>query len=131
MGIVGRKREPVQLDLTALIDVVFILVIFVVLAASFQRMRELSVTLPQAAEGAVADASALTVQVPVSGPLQLVGQSVTEQQLPQALEAQRGAERGVLLQLDAEASVQRAVRILTLVRGAGIERVSIATQESR
>lgn len=131
MGFVGRKREPVQLDLTALIDVVFILVIFVVLAASFQRMRELSVTLPQAADGAVADTTSVTVEVPVEGPLLVAGRRVSEQALAEVLQAQGGAERGVLLQLDAEASVQRAVRILTMVRSAGIERVSIATQESR
>lgn len=131
MALVGRRRPEVHLDLTALIDVVFILVIFVVLAASFQRVQALSVQLPEAEGGTRADAQGLTVVVPKTGPLFIDGQSVEPERLVQVMLRSGGADRPVLLQIDADAAVQRAVGVLGTLRAAGYSRVGIATREPK
>ncbi len=129
MNLQGRKKSEVQIDLTALIDVVFILLIFVVLAASFQRSRALAVEVPVAKGEPAGAASVLSVVVPVQGPLQVQGKAIEVSQLVPALLGQGSTETLVEFQLDARGPVGRAVRLLGEVRSAGFKRVSIVTRE--
>lgn len=130
--LVGRRRRAPQVDLTSLIDVVFILVIFVVLAASFQRMRVLDVTLPEARTGAAVEApEVVEVAVGADGRLRVDGVAVALDGLEAHLNEVRGARRQVVLQLDAAAPSGRAVRVLGEVRAAGFDSVSIAAEPVR
>lgn len=129
MSLRGRQRPEVQLDLTALIDVVFILVIFVVLAASFERIRELTVDLPEAQGSRAAAADALRIVVPVQGDLTVGGRAVAEADLKEALQSSRGHDRPVQLFVAAGARVDRAVRVLDAVRAAGFSTVGVVTRE--
>ena len=51
MNFRGRVREDVSLDMTPLIDVVFLLLIFFMLTASFTQAQRLKVELPKAEQG--------------------------------------------------------------------------------
>lgn len=128
MQIRGRRREEVGLDLTALIDVVFILVIFVVLAASFERLRELDVELPEADGAAPAPAGALVIVVFAQGGLTVDGREVAVEDLDAALAEAPDRSRPVQVQADASARVDVAVKVLDAVRKAGFETAGIATR---
>ena len=53
------RRQVPTINLSALIDIAFILVIFIVLAANFQRIQNVDVKLPRADAEARADPHAL------------------------------------------------------------------------
>lgn len=129
MNLQGRKKSEVQIDLTALIDVVFILLIFIVLAASFQRSRALLVEVPVAKGQAAGRDKVLSVVVPERGKLVVQGQAIEASELVKVLLESGSKATMVEFQMDARGPVGRAVRVLGEVRAAGFERVSIVTRE--
>ena len=90
------------LPLTAMIDVLFLMIIFLVLGANFDSV--VSVELPEARGGPVAE-RVLRVELPVSGGLMLEGQTLDDVQALQALRSR--APRSILLLPHRELSVDR------------------------
>ncbi len=124
------EREQPKINISALIDVVFILLIFVVLAANFDRIREMNVTLPSAEEASEATTDTLILVVPSDDEWLLDDEPVTPEELPDALEEKRGDFDVLVLVGDGEISLDQTVLIFDLASAAGFETVSIATRES-
>ncbi len=122
------KRVSPTINLSALIDIAFILVIFVVLAASFDRMNELKVSVPQAESTGPADPKSLVVTVPAEGAINIDGARVPLKEVRPTLESLKARFDGILLVADQSASVQRAVQILGDAQAVGFESVGIATK---
>ncbi len=123
------KRERPEINLSALIDIVFILVIFVVLAANFQRIRGIDVNLPEAEATAMADDKALALTVPKSGPILIDGEPVEEAAVKQRLTELRKKYKTAVLLADGDVALARAVKLLSFAQNIGYQGVSIATQE--
>jgi biopolymer transport protein ExbD len=124
-----RPRAEVRLNLSSMIDVVFILLIFIFLVARFGDHRQVEVQPPTSSRGSVVDRPALVVTVDRAGALSFEGAPVTEARLAEVLTARRATTDGVLVVLDRSLSVQRAVDVVSLARAAGFERVGLATRE--
>ena len=122
-----RRRPLPQINLSALIDIAFILVIFIVLAASFQRVRSLDVDLPRADGRTVPPEEALVVRIPREGPLEVGDARVPIDELAAAFADARATHGSVVLMADRDADVERAVRVLGDAQAAGFQSVSIAT----
>jgi biopolymer transport protein ExbD len=127
----ARRRETPSINLSALIDIAFILVIFIVLAATFQRVRGVDVDLPQADADAPVPEEALVITVPPEGPVLFGERPVPMAEVGEALVEARAHHGSVVLSADAAASVERAVRILADAQRAGFEAVSIATRPTK
>ena len=125
-----RQRVSPHVNLSALIDVAFILVIFIVLAANFDRVQRLGVSLPDAEASQQANPTSLTVTIPAKGPLIIEEMKVDTDKVEEVLQSLKGKYKSVLLMADKEASVQRAVEILGKVRTVGFEAVGIATDSA-
>lgn len=123
------RREQPQINLSALIDIVFILLIFVVLAANFDRVREMNVVLPTAENTERPTPDALVLTLAVDGPILLDGQEVSEAQLPAALREQSERFDILVLVSDGRVELERAVKIFDEASAAGFESVSIATRQ--
>lgn len=126
MNLARARRRAVAPNLSALIDIVFILVIFVVLGASFQRVRALEVALPEAQADAPPEARQLAVTVRPDGGLELQGRAVAPEALQALLTAARPAHDAVLVLADRDAALHRVVAVLDAARGAGFAAVSVA-----
>ena len=124
----SRRRETPVLNLSALIDIAFILVIFIVLGATFQRVRSVDVELPSADAQDEPPAEALVITVPSEGPVRFGERLVELGDVRTALHEARGSHDSVVLLADRQADVQRAVQILADAQQAGFESVSLATQ---
>ncbi len=124
----SRKRPMPELNLSAMMDIAFILVIFIVLGATFQRVRVVDVDLPTADAKADPDAEGLVVTVPREGPVRFGTREVEDADLPEALQAARRSHDAILLLADRDAAVQRAVELLVLAQAQGFTTVSIATK---
>ena len=124
------QREQPKINVSALIDVVFILLIFVVLAANFDRIREMNVTLPTASEASPSTSDTLILVVPSTGEMLLDDQPVTPEELPDRLEAMRQEFEILVLVGDGQIPLERTVQIFDYARAAGFDTVSIATRET-
>jgi biopolymer transport protein ExbD len=126
---VPTPRRPMpDINLSALMDIAFILVIFIVLGATFQRVRVVDVELPTADAKADPNDEGLVVTVPREGPVRFGTRPVSDADLPAALLEARKEHEAILLLADREAAVQRAVELLVLAQNQGFATVAIATQ---
>lgn len=128
MKIVGRQRAAVQIDLTPLVDVVFILLVFVLLAASFSRQPAVAVALPHADGARPVTSEALVVTIERDGGTWLDGAKISAKALPSALKQRRAAHQALLVRADGAVALERAVLVLDAGRSAGFAQLSIATQ---
>ena len=123
----GGPRRRARIGLTPLIDVVFILLVFFMLASSFLDERAIAVDAPAAKLGGSSMEGALLVELRVDG-LRLSGKRVGEAQLAAELagHAARNPNQRVLIKPAEGVSLQRAVALLDRVLAAGLSQVSFA-----
>ena len=129
-----RSEEP-RIDITPLIDVVFLLLIFFMVTTTFQQETRLKVDLPEAVSGAPSvRQERIVLEVSAEGRYQLQGEAV-----PSSREALRAAlaalgpagERPLVLQADGKAPHDAVVRAMDAARLSGFDKLSIAAQSSR
>lgn len=123
------RAEPTlpTINLSPLIDVVFILLIFVVLVARFMDQERLDVSLPSASAGRPAEVDALMIELTKTGIIALQGEVVANEDLDDRLEAVRGRYRRAVLVADREVDVQAAVDIISRAKTAGFDAIALAT----
>lgn len=122
--------EP-TLNLTSMIDVVFLLLIFFMVGAKFTAIdHRIDIKVPE-----VADQGTLTpaperrrIEVAPDGIVYLDGGAVTVEELTARLRAVRQEYReiGVLVRADSESRYQRVAEVLNSCRLAGIHDMSIS-----
>ena len=123
---VRRRRLPIRL--TPLIDVVFILLLFFMLASNLQREQALRLQLPASeAASALSDEEALLIRLEADGRLRLNGAPVSAADLPGTVGRALGRDpdRAVLLAPAPEASLQQLVSVLDQLASGGIPGVRL------
>jgi biopolymer transport protein ExbD len=130
-----RKRRGMDLNLnvTSLIDVLFLLLIFFMLTSTFKRAGELELNLPESTTarpvgpGSAAATEGVDLVLTAKGTLMLDGSPVTFETLPARLETLRERRPDAQVMIEAETSVQhgQVVRLLDAVRTAGFRGVGL------
>lgn len=121
------ERRRAQIGLTPLIDVVFILLVFFMLASSFLDWRSIEVAAGNTGAARPGLEGALLVEIREDG-LRLSGQMVTPDDLSQRVEA-RLAERPdqrLVVRPGAGVDVQYTVSVLDRLTAAGARDVTLA-----
>lgn len=122
------KREPVgaTIDMAPLVDVVFLLLIFLMLGARFSR-PVMDLQLPVAGAGTTAGSHHIVLSVDRNGLYQVGTRQVEPAELPVALRAAlaKSPDLGLVIRADANARVQSFVFLLDCARRSGAHSVSI------
>ena len=122
----SRRRLQPDLDLTPLIDVLFMLVLFFVLSASLLQ-GQISVRLP-AGQGAALRGSPVVLEIPLDGKLRYDG---NELDTPSAVECARrdtAGGRELVIAADKGVPYGRVAAILEALRSAGVQDVGLALE---
>ena len=126
----SRLRASPTLDLTPMVDVVFLLVIFFMVSTTFITMESgLPVDLPSA-QTAVTEPSTLpTVTITKDELIYVGGNAVSQAQLVDAVRGRMAATGYTTVVLRADASVPHGlvVHVMDLIKQAGAKRLAIAT----
>jgi len=136
------EEEPPEISLIALIDCIFFLLMFFMVATTFQKQAEgkvqkqLPITLPRSAvalDKADADASPLIIGVDVKGGLYWGREPVTTVELRDRLhaEAQKDPNRAVRIDGDTQVPYQEVVHLLDLCQFEGLTHISMRTRAGR
>jgi biopolymer transport protein ExbD len=128
-----QHDEMPVMNLTSLIDVLFLLVIFFMVATKFDEMeREIKVAVPTVAQAGddTPPKQPLVVTVKADGTLDLDGKSVSEQELTARLRAARTplTEPTVVIHGDAKCAFQHVASALGACRQAGISELGITVR---
>lgn len=121
----AKRRQLISL--TPLIDVVFILLIFFMLASSFLDWRTITLNTPGQAATVPDMEGAMLVRLHADGTLDMAGEALSGDQLQARLQAALARKPGqrVLVRPERGVAMQRAVEVLDLVASAGIMDVSL------
>lgn len=135
----GHKEESVEVNLTPLIDVVFLLLIFFMVTTTFDRHARLKVSLPESsAKTSQQQKEPLVLSIDAKGNYFLNDRQIVNQQLDtlkQALRKTIGQNKkdykdvALVLRADANTPHQSVVRAMDAASQLGLTRLSIATVE--
>jgi biopolymer transport protein ExbD len=134
MNLQSRSREEPEVNLTSLIDVVLLLLVFFMVSTSFVKETEISLRLPQADAQSepVVEADSLDIVVTQTGGYLVNGRALVNNErstLRAAIERTIGASRDlpVVIRADAQATHQSVVTAMDVVGQLGFVQISIAT----
>ena len=133
MDFSGRPRTKQELNVAPLIDVVFLLLIFFMLASTFLKPEAIDLMLEGGSTGGKAAEEMLNIEVVVDGTIRLNGLRLSMPQLETELASriQGDQTRPVTIKAAAEVPVQTLVSIMDRVRAAGTNNLRLATPEAR
>lgn len=124
------KRSRPRMEMTALIDCVFLLLIFFLLTSSFVNTQQLELELTPLASGEpdTAERSVLTFSINEKGAYFLDGNPITEQALDEKLMAQAVLDPKTPLRLlaDRQAPAGKLLHLVDATRMAGLERLELS-----
>jgi len=124
-------RLQVHAPLTALIDIVFLLLIYFLLTTNFMVDEGIKVKLPQAKASAPQTEKVITVYVDKEGRAFLEKTEVSDTQLFDRLRQMIGneANKMVVVRADREVILNKAVRVMDIAKAAGAGRLCLATEK--
>jgi biopolymer transport protein ExbD len=128
-------KNDVSIDLTALIDVVFLLLIFFMVTTTFTRESNLLVNLPEAAGQPATDVPLrIDILIARNGSYSINGQALADTRLNTLLDAIQAIAAGdntvpVSITADADTTHQSVVTAMDAVARLGFSRLSIATRQ--
>ncbi len=126
------SRQTPEFNLTPLIDILFIVLMFLILTATFRESTFLRLALPEASTGerhADEVRNQLVIVIDADDSLQMGGASVTLDDLAPALDAVARNDGEVVLTAHREATHGIVVRVMDLARRAGVHHLDIETTE--
>ena len=126
----AAPRRKALINITSLIDVVFLLLLFYVVTSTFLERAGLDLTLPAASASGVARRDEVTIELDERGGTWLDGRPVEPVELEGALQeamADGGTER-VVLEADERVSHGRVVEAMDAARRAGASGLVVGTR---
>ncbi len=129
------RRDEVDLDITPLIDVVFLLLIFFMVSTTFEHNSEINITLPSSSkEITEAKPDAVNVGLDSQGAVYINDKALVNAQIKTIKTALSEALVGlndppIIISADANASHQSVVRVMDAARQLGLVKITFATQE--
>jgi biopolymer transport protein ExbD len=133
----GRQREPLEINLVPLIDVMMVILIFLMITTTYSKYTELQINLPSAqAEKQPERANEIAVLVNAQGQYVINHSAVpfrSVEQLADELRRAGGALKDpvIVISADAVATHQAVVRVMEAARVAGLSQITFTTQSNK
>jgi len=130
----GREREPLEINLVPLIDVMMVILIFLMITTTYNRYTELAINLPAAdAQKPPERANEISVLVDAQGQYVINRRAVVYRTVDQLADELRRAGGGakeptVVISADANATHQAVIRVMEAARIAGLSQITFTTQ---
>ena len=133
----GRQREPLEINLVPLIDVMMVILIFLMITTTYSKYTELQINLPTAsAEKQPERPNEIAVLVNAQGQYVINRNPVPFKSVEQLAEELRRAggtlkDPVIVISADAAATHQSVVRVMEAARVAGLSQITFTTQSNK
>ncbi len=126
----GRRKRSLVLNITSLIDVMFILVLFFMVSTTFLSQPAIKLELPEAKYAEVARQTPLVVYVDPDGQIYLNDEPIAISLLGEELKRKLGddAEKSVVLKADSRVTHGAVIRVLDVLKSSGVKKLTVATR---
>ena len=126
-----KKKEDLQLNLTPLIDVVFLLLIFFMVSTSFKKETKISLELPEAnGEALEQENQAIEISINKVGEIFINGEGLINKQLDTIKSASDNTVP-VVINADAQAPYQSVISVMDAAGQIGFSNLTLATQQPK
>ena len=124
-------EEEATIDMTPMLDVVFIMLIFFIVTASFVKEAGIDVNSPEAATEVKKDRANILVAISAKGEIWINKRKVDVRAVQANIERlyAENPQGTVVIQADRKATTDVLIKVMDASRAAGIQDVSIAAQE--
>ncbi|MFT5674939.1 MAG: biopolymer transport protein ExbD [Paraglaciecola sp.] len=124
-------EEEAAIDMTPMLDVVFIMLIFFIVTASFVKEAGIDVNRPEAATAVKKDRANILVAISDKGEIWINKRKVDVRAVQANIERlyAENPQGTVVIQADKKATTDVLIKVMDASRAAGIADVSIAAQE--
>jgi biopolymer transport protein ExbD len=132
----GKQHEDLEMNLVPLIDVLLVIIIFLVVNATFSRMSELQINLPTAQANPVEQKPAIiNVGIDASGHYVIEKVAVNGSDVGLIVSALQNAVAGakdptIVINADAKTAHQSVINVMEAARQAGYTHITFATQQN-
>lgn len=126
-----RRREPLAPDMTPLVDVVFLLLIFFLVSTSFKKEElALLLNLPSS-ETSVKMVKKEEVNIELSSmKIALKGKEVSFEQLDTALSQVKDKESPINVRIDKEVRYERIIKLFDLLKKYNLNNLALVNESS-
>ena len=124
-----KKKRSLVINLTSLMDVMFLLLIFFMVTTTFLSQPAIKLQLPSARHAEAERAEPVVVHIDQMGRVYLNDNPMELGLLGSALEREMAerTEKTVVLKADSRVSHGVVVQVLDAVKAAGVEKLSVST----
>ena len=124
-------EEEAAIDMTPMLDVVFIMLIFFIVTASFVKEAGIYVNRPDAATAVKKDRANILIAISDKGEIWINKRRIDERAVQANIERLRAEnpQGSVVIQADKKATTDVLIKVMDASRSAGLYDVSIAAQE--
>ncbi len=135
MNLQQHKRDDLDVNITPLIDIVFLLLIFFMVSTTFERESEIDITLPEATIDAGKEVSdVIEITIGADGTFFINGKRVVNNQVATLKQALLKVANGredppIIISADAKATHQSVVSVMDAARQLGFIHLSFATSQ--
>lgn len=124
-----RKRKQPAINITSLIDVMFLLLIFFMVSTTFAEHPGIKLELPKAQTGESSAMEKLVLSIDKAGRMYLNNASVSEAQLRERLQAAASKpDASLVLRADTDVPYGYVIRAMDISRQSGIRRITSLTE---
>jgi len=125
------EEEEAEINLTPMLDVVFIMLIFFIVTAVFVKEPGVDVTRPEAMTAFTPDSGSIFVAVTANNEIWIDQRAVAPEGVRAAIErlAAENPEGGVVIQADRLAHNEFVIQVMDAAKAAGITQITLAAAQ--
>lgn len=129
--VLQEQEEAEEINMTPMLDVVFILLIFFIVTASFVKEAGIEVNRPEAATAVKKERANILVAISDKGDIWINKRKVDVRAVQANIERLKAEnpQGTVVIQADKKATTDVLIKVMDSARAAGVYDVSIAAQE--
>lgn len=132
LGKIFQEEEAEEINMTPMLDVVFIMLIFFIVTASFVKEAGIDVNRPEAATAVKKERASILVAISDTGEIWINKRQIDVRAVQANIERLKAEnpQGSVVIQADQKATTDTLIKVMDAARAAGVFDVSIAAQEA-
>lgn len=126
------EEEEATIDMTPMLDIVFIMLIFFIVTTSFVKEAGIEVNKPKAQQATKQKSANIFIAINENGEIWMDKRQVDVERVRANIERMLAEQPTdvVILQADVEAKHGVVVEVMDQIKAAGIDRISVAAKDS-
>lgn len=127
MKLKRKTNRNGYLELTPLVDVVFLLLTFYMLTSTFVKEKQLRLNLPKAKNASEEIKNLLEITLLKDNKIILEGKSYTNESLSKYLKDRLSSESNALIRADRDNTLDNLVSLVDSLKSIGVRKISLGT----